>query len=104
MTALDQTIPTPSVEELEAMLGQETQEHTERRITVLITLAGRSGEPRTRELTYGCTFPVSVGDAVDCPPTPYTSTWTAGMVVSLQGAGWRGRVKYVQPLGTHTMT
>ncbi|OAV62815.1 hypothetical protein [Enteractinococcus helveticum] len=102
MSTLDQAIATPSIEELEEMLGDLSERQEDRRITVLINFPKRYGPGRTVELTYGCDFDVSIGNAVDCPPTPYQDSWTVGMVVALNANGWRGRVKYVQPVGTHT--
>lgn len=102
MTTIDHTIATPSIAELEAMLEHVSDEQIDRRITVLISFPGPRGQHRTLELTYGCRFEVAIGDAVDCPPTPYRSNWTVGMVVALHGNGYQGKVKYVEPVGTHT--
>lgn len=50
------------------------------------------------ELTYGCDFPVRVGDVVSCPPSPCWSKWRAGLVIAL-GSTYKGPVKYVEPYG-----
>jgi hypothetical protein len=68
------------------------------RITVLLDLPHlkQYGYDPTRELVYGCTFAVSVGDLVSCPPTPRHGRWTTGIVVALDGGHYRGRVKQVR--------
>lgn len=70
------------------------------RITVMLDLPylKRFGREPTRELVYGCNFKVAVGDLVSCPPTPHKSTWTTGIVVALNGNGYRGRVKNVRKI------
>ena len=52
------------------------------------------------ELTYGCRFPVTVGDKVNCPPMPLWPKWQTGIVVSLDGGSYHGPVKYVQPVSS----
>lgn len=49
------------------MLGDLSEKQEDRRMTVLINFPKRYGPARTVELTYGCDFDVSIGDAVDCP-------------------------------------
>lgn len=68
------------------------------RITVLVTFPhlAKYGHETTRELVYGCRFEVAVGDLVKCPPTRLYSRWTTGMVVALDGKGYRGPVKQVR--------
>lgn len=70
------------------------------RITVLLELPHlkKFGRNPTRELVYGCTFEVALGDIVSCPPTPHYGKWTTGIVVALNGDGYRGRVKYVRKI------
>lgn len=70
------------------------------RITVMLDLPHlkRYGHQTTRELTYGCSFPVQVGDVVRCPPTPLYGHWTTGVVTALEANGYRGRVKYVRKI------
>lgn len=70
------------------------------RITVLLDLPHleKYGHQRTRELVYGCNFPVAVGDQVLCPPTPLYSKWTTGVITALDGRQYRGRVKYVRKI------
>lgn len=74
------------------------------RILVLLDLPhlANYGRGTTAELVYGCTFPVAVGDTVLCPPTPRgPSTWTVGVVVSLDGVTYyTGPVKYVRKTGS----
>lgn len=72
------------------------------RITVMLDLPHlkKFGREPTRELVYGCNFKVAVGDLVSCPPTPHKSSWTTGMVVALNGNGYRGPVKYVRKIDT----
>lgn len=72
------------------------------RITVLLDLPHlkKYGRESTRELVYGCSFPVAVGDQVRCPPTPLYSKWTTGVVTALSGRQYRGRVKYVRKIKT----
>lgn len=101
MTTLDLTSTIPSAEELETLWDQPSHQQ-DRRITVLLHVRGRNGVSRTIELTYGCTFDVQIGTAVNCQPTPYKDTWTVGMVTALEGGGWTGPVKYVEPFGTKT--
>lgn len=69
------------------------------RITVMLELPrldGSGPKTTTLELVYGCNFAVSLGELVSCPPTPYKSSWTTGMVVALDGGTYRGRVKHVR--------
>jgi hypothetical protein len=70
------------------------------RISVLLDLPHleKYGHQRTRELVYGCNFPVAVGDQVLCPPTPLCSKWTTGVVTGLDGGQYRGRVKHVRKI------
>lgn len=102
MTMIEHTITTPSIAELEAMLIQVSDEQLDARITVLISFLGCLGQHRTLELTYGCRFEVAIGDAGHCLPTAYCSNWTVGMGAALNGTGYRGQVKYVESVGTHT--
>lgn len=69
------------------------------RVTILLVLPHLADFDRdpTVELVYGCKFPVGLGDLVLCPPTPMTDHWTPGVVVSLLGKHYSGRVKYVKP-------
>ena len=69
------------------------------RITVMVDMphVRKYGHRETtRELVYGCSFPVKKGDTVLCPPTPRNKKWSTGVVVSLDGRGYKGRVKYVK--------
>ena len=68
----------------------------DQRIVVLVEIpqAGTSAE-----LTYGCRFAVSVGDAVRCPPMPLWPGWQTGIVTRLGDKGYTGPVKYVAPIG-----
>lgn len=72
-----------------------------RRITVLVNmrhLVNFGRNPR-RRLTYGCKFPVAVGDQVRIPPSPQNAQWTDGTVVSMSGdPDYTGPVKYVRPM------
>jgi len=89
-------------DEIVASLGLTAPDERTRpehdRITVLLDLPHlrRYGHEPTRELVYGCSFPVKVGDLVSCPPTPLHRAWTTGVVVALTGNGYKGRVKYVR--------
>lgn len=68
----------------------------DQRIVVLVEIpqAGTSAE-----LTYGCRFAVSVGDAVRCPPMPLWPDWQTGIVTMVGDNGYTGPVKYVAPAG-----
>lgn len=71
------------------------------RITVVIDLPHlkKYGHDPTRELVYGCNFPVALGDLVSCPPTPLgKQKWTTAMVVALDGGRYKGPVKYVRKI------
>lgn len=71
------------------------------RIRVMVDMSHlqRYGHETTRELVYGCSFPVKVGDAVLCPPPPRgDGTWPTGVVVALDGNGYKGPVKYVRKI------
>lgn len=70
-------------------------------VTVRVTMphVQRYGKPATMQLTYGCTFDVTVGDTVLCPPTRLNQKWTRGVVVDLDSNGYRGPVKYLAALG-----
>lgn len=71
------------------------------RITVMLDLPHlkKYGREPTRELVYGCSFKVAVGDLVSCPPTPRgKNKWTTGIVVALDGGHYRGPVKFVRKL------
>lgn len=72
-----------------------------RYITVLVNMphVKKYGKGPTMSLTYGCSFVVVVGDHVLCPPTRLNPKWTRGIVTDLEANGYRGRVKYVAPLG-----
>jgi hypothetical protein len=72
-----------------------------RYITVLVTMphVKKYGQKPTMSLTYGCSFAVTVGDQVLCPPTRLHAKWTRGVVTNLEGSGYRGPVKYVAALG-----
>lgn len=72
------------------------------RITVMLELPHlkKYGREPTLELVYGCNFAVAVGDLVSCPPTPYKSSWTTGMVVALDGGSYKGPVKHVRKIRT----
>lgn len=74
------------------------------RITVMVELPHlkRYGHQPTREMTYGCSFPVQVGDLVRCPPTPLYGHWTTGVVTALEANGYCGRVKYVRKIKDST--
>lgn len=74
----------------------------EGRITVLVDLPHlpKYGHQSTRELVYGCSFAVKVGDMVKCPPTPLYSQWSTGVVMALDGRGYAGPVKFVQKIET----
>lgn len=68
------------------------------RIRVLVNLPHleKYGHEPTVELVYGCQFEVSIGDAVKCPPTPLYGKWSTGIVIALDGKGYRGPVKQVK--------
>lgn len=68
------------------------------RITVMLDLPHMKqfGRNPAMGLVYGCNFKVAVGDLVSCPPTPRNGKWTTGIVVALNGNGYRGRVKNVR--------
>lgn len=71
------------------------------RITVMLDLPHlkKYGRNPTRELVYGCTFKVAIGDLVSCPPTPRgKNKWTTGMVVALDGGHYKGPVKFVKKI------
>lgn len=70
------------------------------RITVMLDLPHmkKFGRNPTMELVYGCNFKVAAGDLVSCPPTPRNGKWTTGIVVALNGNGYRGRVKNVRKI------
>lgn len=73
----------------------------ENRIRVLVDMKHVSSfghKDTLRELTYGCTFKVKVGDNVMCPPTAYSLQWRVGEVVALNGGDYQGQVKYVKPM------
>lgn len=81
----------------------QTNPEEDDHITVMLNLPhlAKYGRPTTVELVYGCTFPVAVGDAVLCPPTPRGEpTWTTGVVVALDGRGYKGPVKYVRKINS----
>lgn len=48
-------------------------------------------------LSYGCDFPVALGDTVLVPPTPKDVRWTEGLVVGLGPSDYHGPVKAVKP-------
>lgn len=70
----------------------------EDRIVVLINFPHleKYGHESTRELVYGCSFSVKVGDLVSCPPTRLHPKRTNGVVISLGNNGYKGPVKYVR--------
>lgn len=71
------------------------------RIRVMVDMSHlqRYGRETTVELVYGCSFPVKVGDAVLCPPAPRgDGNWMTGVVVALDGNGYKGPVKYVRKI------
>ncbi|MFJ2662630.1 hypothetical protein [Arthrobacter koreensis] len=70
------------------------------RITVMLDLPHlkKYGRNPTKELVYGCNFKVAVGDLVSCPPTPRNGKWTTGIVVALNGNGYRGPAKNVRKI------
>lgn len=70
----------------------------EQRIVVLVELP-QATEPTMVELTYGCRFPVQLGDKVNCPPMPRWPKWQVGIVVRLGSNGYDGPVKYVTRVG-----
>lgn len=79
----------------------ESVEGQSDRITVMVHLPylKEYGKPQTLELVYGCRFPVAVGSSVLCPPTPRgDGSWVNGVVVSLDGSGYDGPVKYVRKI------
>ena len=51
-------------------------------------------------LSYGCDFPVALGDTVLVPPTPKDARWTEGLVVGLGPSDYKGPVKAVRPKET----
>ena len=72
---------------------------TTKRVEVLVNMRhlrnyGRDPNPR---LTYGCGFPVAVGDQVRIPPSPQNQQWTLGTVVALDPVGYDGPVKNIRP-------
>ena len=83
------------VDELEQSLVSE------RRITVMLHLPYLKDYdmPEIIYPVYGCTFFVKQGDKVLCPPTPRgDGSWVTGIVVSLEGNGYDGPVKYVRQI------
>ena len=78
--------------------AEQDQPDPEQRIVVLVELP-QAAEPTMAELTYGCRFPVQLGDKVNCPPMPRWPKWQVGIVVRLGDNGYKGRVKYVTPAG-----
>ena len=48
-------------------------------------------------LSYGCDFPVALGDTVLVPPTPKDARWTEGIVTGLGPSDYKGPVKNVRP-------
>lgn len=76
----------------------EKERPADDRIVVLIEFphVGKFGHETTRELVYGCSFPVEVGDLVSCPPTRLHPKRTTGVVTALGSNGYRGPVKYVR--------
>lgn len=59
----------------------------------------RYGRPTVMTLVYGATFPVAVGQRVLCPPTRLNPKWSQGTVVALDAGDYKGRVKYLAPMG-----
>lgn len=53
-------------------------------------------EGSVRYLTYGCGFPVRIGDTVMCPPTRLWPKWSEGIVVSIGTSTYAGPVKDVK--------
>ena len=51
-------------------------------------------------LSYGCDFPVALGDTVLVPPTPKDTRLTEWTVVGLGPSDYRGPVKSVRPKET----
>ena len=71
------------------------------RITDMVEMSHlqRYGRETTRELVYGCTFPVKLGDEVLCPPAPRgDGKWAVGVVVALDGKGYKGPVRHVRKM------
>lgn len=93
----------PSVAQLEEIVGKLELIEDERvvpkkgRVRVLVSLPhlAEYGHETTRELVYGCTFPVRIGDAVICPPTPLFPSEFTGVVVSMDASGYSGPIKYL---------
>ena len=49
-------------------------------------------------LSYGCTFPVALGDQVRVPPPPQDQRWLVGTVVGLGYSDYTGPVRDVRPM------
>lgn len=77
----------------------EPQPEDNDRIIVMLNLPYLEdyGMPTIIYPTYGCTFPVAIGDQVLCPPTPRgDGSWNVGIVTALNGGDYKGPVKYVR--------
>lgn len=79
--------------------GQPAQVPPDRRVTVLVNMKHlrNYGRGPVCKLTYGCDFPVAVGDTVAVPPTRLNAIWTEGTVIALEADGYSGPVRYVKP-------
>lgn len=70
------------------------------RVTVLVTMKHlrNFGRDPVRRLTYGCSFPVSIGEVVWVPPSAQNQVWIKGTVIALKGDGYDGPVKSVRQI------
>jgi hypothetical protein len=84
-----------------AKAAPQSVKAAKRHITVRVTMphVKKYGKQPVMTLTYACTFVVTVGEKVLCPPTRLNPKWTTGVVTDLEANGYRGPVKYVAPLG-----
>lgn len=85
-----------AIGELEVLLEEDLKPQRQR-VVVLAQLDHLKdyGHNPTRELVYGCSFPVSEGDAVICPRTPLYQHEFVGVVISLDASThpYKGPVK-----------
>lgn len=70
------------------------------RVTVLVTMKHlrNYGRDPVSRLTYGCSFPVSIGEVVWVPPSPQNQVWIKGTVVALESDGYDGPVKSIRQI------
>lgn len=112
MSAYDEVLSDPSDDELADILGFTPKPPTApegdgiyrevppgRRIMVqanLPYLRNYARDPHPA-LSYGCDFPVALGDTVLLPPTPKDVRWTEGIVTGLGPSDYKGPVKNARP-------